>query len=222
MSSRGSRVPPQRGGNGRNTRSRKNVLHVDLNALPHENHDHEGSSSALASSQDVEGGEQGRLTHPSPINVEDFDDDIFISSRSAFAEAKNNSRRNRGNTAVVDLDSEERTGRDAVVTGRNKRRRLTSGQTSVNNGGLFINLEGGSNTMIVDQPALPAPPPPQETTFRCPVCLGQLVDATSTKCGHIFCKGCLKAALAAQGKCPTCRKRSVMKDTIRIYLPATN
>nr|CAN78038.1 hypothetical protein VITISV_023397 [Vitis vinifera] len=52
--------------------------------------------------------------------------------------------------------------------------------------------------------------------------MGQLVDEMSTKCGHIFCKMCIKAAISAQGKCPTCRKRVTMKDTIRIYLPAAS
>lgn len=193
---------------------------MDLNALPHENPDHEGSS-AHANSDNVPGGEQGESTQPATIDVEAFDDEVFISSPRAFAEAKNNSRRHRRNTVVVDVDSEERTSRDPVVTRHYKRRRLTSGQSSTISGTLLINLEGSSNTENVDQPP-PPPPPPQGTTFKCPVCLGQLEDATSTKCGHIFCKGCLKAALAAQGKCPTCRKRSNMKDTIRIYFPATN
>ena len=44
---------------------------------------------------------------------------------------------------------------------------------------------------------------------------------TSTKCGHIFCKACLKQSIAAQGKCPTCRKKMTMRNTFRVYLPAT-
>ncbi|KAL6506540.1 hypothetical protein OROGR_024721 [Orobanche gracilis] len=65
------------------------------------------------------------------------------------------------------------------------------------------------------------PPPPKEPTFSCPVCMGALVEETSTKCGHIFCKACIKAAIAAQSRCPTCRKRTTAKDIFRIYLPTT-
>lgn len=66
------------------------------------------------------------------------------------------------------------------------------------------------------------PPKPIQPTFSCPVCMGTLVEEMSTKCGHIFCKACIKASIAAQGKCPTCRRKITMKDTIRVYLPATS
>ena len=66
------------------------------------------------------------------------------------------------------------------------------------------------------------PSPLKEPTFNCPVCMGQLAEEMSTKCGHIFCKSCIKASIAAQGKCPTCRRKITMKDTHRVYLPATN
>ncbi|KAL2549672.1 RING/U-box superfamily protein [Forsythia ovata] len=70
-------------------------------------------------------------------------------------------------------------------------------------------------------PSLPIPQPPKEPKFTCPVCMGPLVKEISTKCGHIFCKTCIKTAIAAQNKCPTCRRKITMKDTIRFYLPAT-
>lgn len=69
---------------------------------------------------------------------------------------------------------------------------------------------------------LPPPPPPKEPTFTCPVCMGPLVEEMSTRCGHIFCKKCIRAAIAAQSKCPTCRRKISMKNTIRVYLPTTN
>jgi len=46
--------------------------------------------------------------------------------------------------------------------------------------------------------------PPYEPAFSCPVCMGPFVEETSTKCGHIFCKACVKQSIAAQGKRPTC------------------
>ncbi|KAF8402123.1 hypothetical protein HHK36_013075 [Tetracentron sinense] len=45
-------------------------------------------------------------------------------------------------------------------------------------------------------------PPPKELTFHCPVCMGPLVEEMSTKCGHIFCKKCIKAAIAVQSSTP--------------------
>ncbi|KAL6978808.1 hypothetical protein U1Q18_020476 [Sarracenia purpurea var. burkii] len=224
MSSRVVRGSPIRG-YVRNSRRRKMVLDVDLNVPPSENQDQEGNS-ANANSQDVNPVQQGGSVPPAPIDVEAFDDDVVISSASAFAEARNNSRRNRGSTVVVDVDSEERTSR-ASPNSRNKRGRVSSNQTIINCD-LYINLEGTSNSMRENVQTVkqfsppPPPPPPKEPTFSCPVCMGPLVEEMSTKCGHIFCKKCIKAAIVAQGKCPTCRRKVALKDPIRIYLPATN
>lgn len=52
--------------------------------------------------------------------------------------------------------------------------------------------------------------------------MGPFVEETSTKCGHIFCKKCICGAIAAQSKCPTCRRKLKVKDTIRIYLPTSD
>uniref|UniRef100_A0A5B6ZAU7 RING-type domain-containing protein n=1 Tax=Davidia involucrata TaxID=16924 RepID=A0A5B6ZAU7_DAVIN len=215
MSTRGLRGPPLKG-YVRNSRRRRMALDVDLNALPTENRDQEGTS-ANAGSHDVQVGQLGVSVPPAPINVESFDDDVIISSPRAFAEAKNNSRRNRGRTVVVDVDSER--------TSRHKRRRVSSNQMIINCD-LYVNLEGSSystkdSVRSMASPPPPPPPPPKEPTFSCPVCMGPLVEEMSTKCGHIFCKACIKTAIAAQSKCPTCRRKVTMKDTIRVYLPAT-
>ncbi|KAI3911626.1 hypothetical protein MKW92_026592 [Papaver armeniacum] len=99
---------------------------------------------------------------------------------------------------------------------------------AVINGGQYINLDGRRNSKrncalkpVVTSQAAPPKPPPKELAFSCPVCMCSLVEATSTNCGHIFCKLCVQAALSAQSKCPTCRKELSMNDTIRVYLPAT-
>lgn len=103
---------------------------------------------------------------------------------------------------------------------RNKRRRvLTNDPTLI--GDIYINLEANSSLKTVAAQSV-VPPKPKEPTFSCPVCMGPLVEEMSTKCGHIFCKGCIKASIAAQGKCPTCRRKITMKDTIRVYLPTTS
>ncbi|KAI7984577.1 Sterol 3-beta-glucosyltransferase UGT80A2 [Camellia lanceoleosa] len=72
------------------------------------------------------------------------------------------------------------------------------------------------------EPSSPLPLPPKKPTFSCPVCIGLLVEEMSTKCGHIFCKSCIKTTIAAQGKCPTYWRKITFKDSIRIYLRATN
>ncbi|KAM3353682.1 hypothetical protein ACQJBY_024692 [Aegilops geniculata] len=61
---------------------------------------------------------------------------------------------------------------------------------------------------------------PREPKFTCPVCINELVDASSTICGHIFCKKCIETSIRFQKKCPTCRRRLTMRNFHRIYLPA--
>jgi hypothetical protein len=41
----------------------------------------------------------------------------------------------------------------------------------------------------------------------CPLCLEAVAEqpAALRACGHIFCRGCLLPALAADRRCPTCR-----------------
>ena len=43
--------------------------------------------------------------------------------------------------------------------------------------------------------------------FLCPLCLEAVAEqpVTLRACGHIFCRGCLLPALAADRRCPTCR-----------------
>ena len=71
-----------------------------------------------------------------------------------------------------------------------------------------------------NEPALPASEA-VAPSFNCPICIGPMSEETSTKCGHIFCKKCIEAAIKVQRKCPTCRHKLRMKDIIRIYLPTS-
>ncbi|KAF3589382.1 hypothetical protein F2Q69_00032243 [Brassica cretica] len=64
-------------------------------------------------------------------------------------------------------------------------------------------------------------PPVEEPKFNCPICMCPFTEEVSTKCGHIFCKKCIKLAVSVQAKCPTCRKRVIAKDLIRVFLPTT-
>lgn len=187
----------------RSSQRRKMVLDVDLNAPPYENCNEVGNSSHAPVVPEVPSIQQGPPSQPVAIDVDSIDDDdVILSSPRAFAEAKNNSRRARGRSNVVDVELVE-SAATHLNNNRNKRQR------------------NGNGTLAAQQ-SRSAVPPPLEPTFSCPVCMGPLVEEMSTKCGHIFCKACIKQAIAAQGKCPTCRRRVTMKDTIRIYLPATS
>ncbi|XP_044494212.1 E3 ubiquitin-protein ligase RNF4-like isoform X2 [Mangifera indica] len=215
MSTQTARGAPLRG-----YRRRKAL--PDLNSPPCESRDREGTSNDI-SLQEVQARQQGSTIPPAPIDVEAIDDDVIESSPRAFAEAKNNSRRNHGRSLVVDLDS----GRSARLTNNNcSKRRRVSPNSSVTNCDVYINLESTSNSMretvSVPQPPPPRPPPPKEPIFTCPICMGPLVEEMSTKCGHIFCKGCIRAAISAQAKCPTCRKKVTAKELFRVFLPATS
>ncbi|GMN50286.1 hypothetical protein TIFTF001_019449 [Ficus carica] len=68
--------------------------------------------------------------------------------------------------------------------------------------GSYTLLVAYSRTPLANSPtaenAKKPPPPPKEPTFTCPICMGQLAEEMSTKCGHIFCKTCIKAAISAQ------------------------
>nr|BAK00569.1 predicted protein [Hordeum vulgare subsp. vulgare] len=58
-----------------------------------------------------------------------------------------------------------------------------------------------------------------EPKFSCPVCMNELVDPSSTICGHIFCQKCIQASIQAQSKCPTCRRTLTVNCFHRVYLP---
>ncbi|CAB4321545.1 unnamed protein product [Prunus armeniaca] len=193
---------------------RKDQVDLDLNsAPPGDNRDQEGTSTP-ADPQNNQATLQGQSAPPNMIDVEAIDDDVVESSPRAFAEAKNNARRNQ-RRITVDVDLER-----TRVT-RNKRRRVAPNQTIINCD-FYINLESNNNSSSTKESvAQPAPPPPKEPTFSCPICMAPLVEEMSTKCGHIFCKACIRAAIGAQGKCPTCRRKVTMKELIRVFLPTT-
>merc|ERR1711974_93872 len=65
---------------------------------------------------------------------------------------------------------------------------------------------------------------PLNNTLLCSVCLDPLFeldverDALSTPCGHLICSACLPRALHANGRCPKCRKETLLQDAIKIHL----
>ncbi|EXC33905.1 E3 ubiquitin-protein ligase RFWD2 [Morus notabilis] len=70
---------------------------------------------------------------------------------------------------------------------------------------------------VAPPPVAPSPVP--KPTFKCGICLDQIVEATSTTCGHIFCKKCVEAAIASQNICPACHHKLLNKDTRKVHLP---
>lgn len=62
----------------------------------------------------------------------------------------------------------------------------------------------------------------KEATFTCAVCWCPLKEETSTICGHIFCSECIRTAIKAQKKCPTCRRKLTRRNIHRVYLPTSD
>ncbi|XP_039013796.1 E3 ubiquitin-protein ligase RNF4-like isoform X2 [Hibiscus syriacus] len=181
---------------------------LDLNVPPSEIREMEGTSQQAGYEEQTI--QSVQLGPPETIDVEAIDDDAIESSATAFAEAQNNSRRNRGRT-VVDVDSVGVAHMWSTHDNPNRLRRLPT----IPN---VINLE--SSTESVVEEIILSQPPRKAPTFNCPICMGPLSEETSTRCGHIFCKACIKAALAVQAICPTCRKRVTMRGLIRVFLPS--
>ncbi|KAL5192936.1 E3 ubiquitin-protein ligase COP1 [Glycine soja] len=87
------------------------------------------------------------------------------------------------------------------------------------NGSLWVNLENSSCSASENNKT--PEPPKEQPVFNCPICMSALEEETSTRCGHIFCKNCIRAALSAQAKCPTCRKvtrNSLIRDLYPIII----
>ncbi|GAB2282452.1 hypothetical protein Dimus_016994 [Dionaea muscipula] len=189
-------------------------LGIDLNEPIPQNCFDEGTSSRPPGSYEFQVVQHGEPPQLTLIDVDSIDDDVVVSSASSFAKAKSNSRRNRGRN-IIDIDSEESTRRGAKSCYKRQ---------SVPPNLLIINCETYSSFTNGSSMTLPPPPPPpqKEPTISCPICMGPLVEEMSTKCGHIFCKACITAAITAHKSCPACRRRATMKDIIRVYLPTTN
>lgn len=58
--------------------------------------------------------------------------------------------------------------------------------------------------------------PDYDHNLVCPICHSPFVDAVKTKCGHVFCKDCLRDGLQAQDTdrktCPSCRTTTRLSE----------
>ncbi|KAF5810380.1 putative transcription factor C2H2 family [Helianthus annuus] len=62
-----------------------------------------------------------------------------------------------------------------------------------------------------------------QPTFECPICMGPLVEQMATRCGHIFCEGCIRDVVGFHAEqCPICRRKVVHRELNRIYFPTCN
>ncbi|GMN62890.1 hypothetical protein TIFTF001_031968 [Ficus carica] len=191
-------------GNARDAGGRRQiVLDVDLNIAPrrelmdlNEQPDIvEGEGSGNARGQAV------------PDGAVAGDDDVEIISPSTFKEATRNSRRVR-NHAATEVTYEEDGFLLSELQSTNPREETDLG----------MDLATDALLPPPEEPESNSEPEPSPTCI-CGICRNQLVEETSTKCGHIFCKDCIHAALAIRRECPTCRKRLRRTDTFRVYLP---
>ncbi|CAI0436818.1 unnamed protein product [Linum tenue] len=165
------------------------------------------------------GAHSGGFTRRRSGYVEFSDDEIAVISPRTFAQAKCNVTRNNvrrlhdvlGEAAPSFFDAE------TTMCGHCKRK-MPEGDSEL------LLQSGISNKKAKNvQEAICPVPPPNESIFSCPVCMSDLVEPTSTKCGHIFCKECLRKSLASSNKkCPTCRQKVGRRGFFRVYLPTRN
>ncbi|CAF1920667.1 unnamed protein product [Brassica napus] len=205
---------------------------IDLNEAPG---DQEGNSASVDAAPTViiGGNLQARFLPSQPvpamIDVDAIEDDVVESSASDFAEAIRKLTGSRRRRLTVGVESGEimkscelytlvlvsylvRVSAGGTIRlSPNKRRRVPPNQP-------VIDCENVPDT---SKAPAPAPPPPEEPKFSCPICMCPFTEEMSTKCGHIFCKGCIKMAISKQGKCPTCRKKVTARELIRVFLPTT-
>ncbi|KAG6497442.1 hypothetical protein ZIOFF_045342 [Zingiber officinale] len=186
----------------------------------------------------------------SVIDVEEIEDEVqLLSSSIGFQQARrNHSRRNRPLTIFLDEELDTHTRRSGVRCGRKLMPYFIGmclclllyldGQSKT----FFFNFsavarEGNSGSKIVINCELypdlqdiskgkevvkSIPDPPKQPSFTCPICMNTMIEASSTICGHIFCKSCIVASIKAQKKCPTCRRKLSMNNFHRVYLPNTD
>ncbi|XP_062109218.1 uncharacterized protein LOC133819861 [Humulus lupulus] len=181
-------------------------LDLDLNNLP--------------PGEEIQGQGNGHSQEQRATNdVEASDDDVVIISPTKFAEAKKYSRRRRYG---IELPREALTG---WLFLNNARHTTPNDQTPIRSepGQNFQEFNQTQN-VVTGVPMAPSPQskPAISPTFICGICMDQLTEETSTKCGHIFCKKCIEVAIATQKKCPTCRQKLKKRDIIRVYLPTSS
>uniref|UniRef100_A0A0A9CWR9 RING-type domain-containing protein n=1 Tax=Arundo donax TaxID=35708 RepID=A0A0A9CWR9_ARUDO len=165
--------------------------------------------------------------HSFPIDVEAIDDDVVIYPSITLPQPRQQSTRMERITVIIDDDSETNPGpagdpldehvNTLLSLGINRRLELPRASSNCP----VISLLDTADISRTKAPPEPVKEVPKEPKFTCPVCMNELTEASSTTCGHIFCKKCIEASIRAQKKCPTCRRKLTKNSFHRVYLPTT-
>ncbi|KAI7748252.1 hypothetical protein M8C21_000366 [Ambrosia artemisiifolia] len=131
-----------------------------------------------------------RPTPPGPTN---------INAPNADAGSSRRAKRSRA------INSES-----VAISAQNQQRTIDRGSQPPNA------ITEGTNSSAQSRVAPVAPPP--RIIYSCAICLGPLVEETTTNCGHIFCKDCIDNAIETLGTCPMCRRRITFRELQRVYL----
>ncbi|KAF3456619.1 hypothetical protein FNV43_RR01273 [Rhamnella rubrinervis] len=200
---------------------------IDLNNPP-PNEDM-GPTGPLEFEARGNGHSQGQAMHAAEL----IDDDVVIISPRRFEEAKNNSlgnhsqRNRRGRDNRLTESAEYYSGFSGLTNWFDFTPNEILDEQTALKWDLFFNLQHFKRIwemVTLVKPADPVlsetePQPKTPPAFTCTICMDKLIEETSTKCGHIFCKKCIEKVLDTQRKCPTCRHKLTKRDIIRIYLP---
>ncbi|XP_073223531.1 uncharacterized protein [Cicer arietinum] len=155
--------------------------------------------------------------HLHRIDIEDSDDDVIESSPRSIAQAISNAKRIRKRDRV-ESNLENQSMPTYFMHDMIRR-------TIEPIGDVYINLEANTSVEIENTKKSPETnkehEDPKETSFNCPICMAPFVEEMSTRCGHIFCKKCIRRAVSLKGTCPTCRKKVTPSGLIRVYLPSS-
>ncbi|WOL17950.1 hypothetical protein Cni_G26743 [Canna indica] len=147
------------------------------------------------------------------IDLEAIDDEVqMLSSSRGFPPARDRSRRNRPVTVILDEELDTNSRRSGVSV------ELPSKRATINCE-LYPDSKEGKNAKGKNVMKSKSAQATEEPTFSCPVCMSTLVEASSTICGHIFCKSCITTSIKTQKKCPTCRKKLSLSQFHRVFFP---
>jgi len=164
-----------------------------------------------------------------PIDVEAIDDDAVIYSSRPLPRARQQLTTTESITIIIDDDSETNleTAGDALDEHVNlllslgiERSHEPTSATNTFPGISMVDTPKVNTFKWIQVPPEPVKEVPKEPKLSCPICMNEITEAASTVCGHIFCQPCIKAAIKAQKKCPTCRRKLTPRQQHRVYLPS--
>ncbi|ERM97948.1 E3 ubiquitin-protein ligase RNF4 [Amborella trichopoda] len=228
MNSRGCRRSSKE--NGRGSHRRKRESGIELNdTLSTETRVSEVPDRRRNSNSAQANGSRGSATNHQAdyvmIDVDEMEDDCVVSSPRRFNEARNRSKRKERVPIMVDDEpianhsgpSIDEMGRNVAFSTRSIKRRKNNPA-----GVRIITCDpddgcGNGDPTVKESKQATAEVTPKEK-FCCPICINTISEETTTVCGHIFCMGCIKTAIKAQGKCPTCRRKLTARSIHRIFL----